>query len=821
MPSLSSLFRRALNVGDTSSQQQTSSPPTASTSQRRGSNASGHSNSHFSMKRQQHVRPTPPATPTASESHPQQSRRSEDHGERKSTFGRSFRFGSRSRERRSSPSPHRQPFSPSQLSQPEPPVAQSQISQSIPSPPNSLPSSPTNQSPPPPISPQPSVTAQSPPTLNIREPLPPIEEKKKVRGEAPPLPAKIKYSDPEELAKKYLEYAERLLFGRKGEEYNEKKAVKYLKKAAFKNGGHAEAQAVLGFCYEFGLGVAQDFKSAENLYICGAIKGIGLAQSRLAFLRRYGRPTVKIDRVEAEEWFKRCNEVGASCISWLRRAADDDRHPAANYCVGVCYHDGIGVQQNADRAVAYYVRALEAGTRQGDEDDEGKGFKVVPDVYCILGFCYGEGFGVPKDTGRAFDLYVQAAAYHESVSMYNVAHCYEEGIGVERDYDQAVEWYQRSAELGNCYAQNSLGYMYEEGLGVERDEAKAAQWYTLSAEQGYPWAQCNLGFCYQNGIGVPKNEELGSYWYQMAAVQGHSRAQHNLGHAYQYGIGVPKDETFAVEWYRQSSSAGNAFAMHSLGYCYQYGIGTAIDEPMAVEMYRRSAELGHAPAQLSLGCCYRSGVGTEPDLVQAFKYVRLAAVAGNDLAQNTLGHFYEEGVGVAKNVMRAEKWYRAAAEQGNVWALTNLAVLYGEGGSSTAGSEDEDRGVARRRDEAMAMLTEAAGRGSLEAQVRIGEMLVREGREFERAVVHFEAAASGGSIDATFQLARCHELGIGTPVNLARALELYEYCAAAGDARSGEKIIGIVMGLGLSNGGTQGEGDWSRWLQDGWVPPAA
>jgi TPR repeat protein len=72
----------------------------------------------------------------------------------------------------------------------------------------------------------------------------------------------------------------------------------------------------------------QDFKGAETLYISAAVGGSGLAQSRLAFLRKYGRPGVKIDRVEAEQWIKKVQEKGSSAIEWLRSAADRENHPA-------------------------------------------------------------------------------------------------------------------------------------------------------------------------------------------------------------------------------------------------------------------------------------------------------------------------------------------------------------------------------------------------------------------------------------------------------------------------------------------------------------
>jgi TPR repeat protein len=210
------------------------------------------------------------------------------------------------------------------------------------------------------------------------------------------------------------------LLGINGSELDEKKGFKNIKKASiFEN--HVQAQALLGFCFEFGLGTDQDFVAAENLYITAAKASNGLARARLAFLRRYGRPSIKIDRVEAEEWLALIGETGSSAIEWLVKAAQEGQpagiirflNNSATYCLGVCYHDGIGVEKDAELAVHYYKLSASKGQPRGEG---------------ILGYCYGEGFGVEKDELKALSLYLKAAKKGESVSMYNVAHCYEEGF---------------------------------------------------------------------------------------------------------------------------------------------------------------------------------------------------------------------------------------------------------------------------------------------------------------------------------------------------------------------------------------------------------
>lgn len=125
-----------------------------------------------------------------------------------------------------------------------------------------------------------------------------------------------------------------------------------------------------------------DFKGAEKLYIDGSMLGDGLCCARLAFLRKYGRPGVKINRVEAEEWQQRANAIGSKSVEWLINAAEQESDASAQYALGVCYHDGVGVDKDDRKAVYWYKLSAAQGHPRGQG---------------ILGYCYGEGFGVEKD----------------------------------------------------------------------------------------------------------------------------------------------------------------------------------------------------------------------------------------------------------------------------------------------------------------------------------------------------------------------------------------------------------------------------------------
>ena len=110
-----------------------------------------------------------------------------------------------------------------------------------------------------------------------------------------------------------------------------------------------------------------------------------------------------------------------------------------------------------------------------------------------LGVCYEKGQGVEQDYKKAVEWYRKSAEQGEGTAQCNLGYCYKKGQGVEQDYKKSVEWYKKSAEQGYAVAQCNLGVCYDRGQGVEQDYKKAVEWYKKSAEQGYARAQCNLG----------------------------------------------------------------------------------------------------------------------------------------------------------------------------------------------------------------------------------------------------------------------------------------------------------------------------------------
>ncbi len=118
---------------------------------------------------------------------------------------------------------------------------------------------------------------------------------------------------------------------------------------------------------------------------------------------------------------------------------------------------------------------------------------------------------------------------------------YENGDGVPKDFGKAVELYQKAADQGHLDAQVNLGWLYENGEGVPIDLRKAAELYQKAADQGNQSAIEKL-----NKLSTPAAPKLSN--------QGNAATWFGDGWRYRYGQGVPKDLSKAAELYQKAAT---------------------------------------------------------------------------------------------------------------------------------------------------------------------------------------------------------------------------------------------------------------------------
>ena len=135
--------------------------------------------------------------------------------------------------------------------------------------------------------------------------------------------------------------------------------------------GHVQAQYNLAICYGSGLGVQQDFQKALMWYVKSAEAGYCMSQLALAQQYEAGLG-VEQDYTKAFEWYK------------LAEA----ELPMVKQRLGVFYYKGLGVKQDYAEAVRLLEEVLAMST-------------PTEEILSILADCYTNGLGVEEDPEKA------------------------------------------------------------------------------------------------------------------------------------------------------------------------------------------------------------------------------------------------------------------------------------------------------------------------------------------------------------------------------------------------------------------------------------
>ena len=129
-----------------------------------------------------------------------------------------------------------------------------------------------------------------------------------------------------------------------------KEAARWYRKAAEQ--GYAEAQYFLVFSYKDGQGVPQDYKEAARWCRKAAEQGYAEAQGTLGLIYKYGQEGVPQDYKEAAMWYRKAAEQGVAM---------------AQYNLGYMYYKGQGVPQDYIRSYAWFNLAASQGDTNAAE----------------------------------------------------------------------------------------------------------------------------------------------------------------------------------------------------------------------------------------------------------------------------------------------------------------------------------------------------------------------------------------------------------------------------------------------------------------------
>ncbi|MDY6300983.1 MAG: tetratricopeptide repeat protein, partial [Bacteroidales bacterium] len=164
------------------------------------------------------------------------------------------------------------------------------------------------------------------------------------------------------------------------------------------------------------------------------------------------------------DWYWEEEDYG-NAVKWFAKSAAQG-YSDAQFFLGVCYENGLGVSQDFEQAARLYRESAE----QGDNYAKWK-----------LGQACLYGAGVPKNAELAFQLFHEAAIEGIAPAIAELGICFEKGLGTSQDIDKAISLYQQAAEQGSQNGNVYLANCYWDGIGVAQDYNEAVRLYREAA----------------------------------------------------------------------------------------------------------------------------------------------------------------------------------------------------------------------------------------------------------------------------------------------------------------------------------------------------
>lgn len=500
--------------------------------------------------------------------------------------------------------------------------------------------------------------------------------------------------------------------------------------------------------------------------------------------------------------------------------------------LGLCYREGLGLEQNVSRAVCLFETGEKLGnpfslTLLGDtyeidyfrnpiqtelEADESKALKYHK-MAAKKGVLYSHEKVVcdGNDTkilaelvakgGRIADLYSKLVLFNDANSQ-------------SAALKNAERYLLNLAKQENCFlALALLGIQFSQS--VYRNLDKAKNYLEQASKQGIVMADYILFCLYHN-----KNDFRSARKFLFQGVERNNAALFFvLGEFYEAGdkeetYGVTRDLVKAAEYYLLAAKRGNYKAKHCCGRFYLFGIVFTKDIKKGFELVCTAAKSDACPeAWITSGECYEKGIGTkrDPETAYSHYYYAFQKDEQNAAALYHMGRCQIDAIGVGYNVGRglnqiAEGAYRGMADA-NV--LCGKHCLFGfDGMDPTRAAGDpinpmRNVFIDKQPKSAIGFFERA---NTVEAWFYLAQCyqngLPAEGKhngvekDYNKANRNFEkiaAMATPTELDSEqrmlgfYYLAQCYEEGYGTPACPDRALKNYQAAAREGHSEANKR----------------------------------
>ncbi len=244
--------------------------------------------------------------------------------------------------------------------------------------------------------------------------------------------------------------------------------------------GDADAQHLLGYIYENGLGVPRDMVRALAFYSKAANQGQADSQYALGDLAFTG-DGVKRNLERAAGWYK---------------LAAARSHAGAKAQLGVMHAQGLYFPKDINKAIEYFEQAASAGDG---------------DAQYNLGAIYLTGEGKPQDYAMAARLFEEAAEQGHALSQFNLALLYDSELLGSPVPEKTARWMRAAAGQGMPDAMVAMGLLTHEGRAGAGAEV-AADWFERAAKAGNAQGQFLYAVALSEGDGRAKDVHQALVW---------------------------------------------------------------------------------------------------------------------------------------------------------------------------------------------------------------------------------------------------------------------------------------------------------------------
>ncbi len=290
----------------------------------------------------------------------------------------------------------------------------------------------------------------------------------------------------------------------------------------FAKQGDLSAQLKLGYMYEQGIGIPQDYHQAQTWYTAAAEKGSNKAQYLLGRLYQLGYLGTSPDYKLARQWYALAQThyaPAAVAYGFIDEMVDDDYvhalneyqlaadlgDPVAAYDLGLMYEKGKNQWVDLAKAKELYLQAAQGG---------------VVKAMVSLGILYA----MDHHYDEALSWLNKAVAKDDSDAEYQLGWMAEKGMISHSSLSKAITYYQKSAERGNAKAMLALARIYHTGSKTVKNTQQSVEYYTRLADQNYPEAQYQLAkFCF-SGFVEGCTEQQGKRLLEKAQQSGYRDA---------------------------------------------------------------------------------------------------------------------------------------------------------------------------------------------------------------------------------------------------------------------------------------------------------